>query len=50
MHARRIDPKKELRAGKIGGPIVIAEGYATAASLHEATKRPVVLRLRRRAT
>ena len=40
MHA--IDPKKELRAGKIGGPIVIAEGYATAASLHEATKRPVV--------
>ncbi len=34
-----IDPQKTL--GK--GPIIIAEGYATAASIHEATGRPVVV-------
>jgi phage/plasmid primase-like uncharacterized protein len=36
MHV--IDPNRSL--GK--GPIIIAEGYATAASIHEATGRPVV--------
>ena len=36
MHV--IDPNRTL--GK--GPIIIAEGYATAASIHEATGRPVV--------
>ena len=38
------DPKKELGSApeKLAGVIVIAEGYATAASVHEAVKRPVV--------
>ena len=32
-----IDPKKEAASG----PIIVAEGYASAATLHEATCRPV---------
>ena len=42
MHA--LDPKKELGSApeKLAGAIVVAEGYATAASVHEAVKRPVV--------
>ena len=42
MHV--LDPKKELGSDleKLGGAIIIAEGYATAASVHEAVKRPVV--------
>ena len=38
-----IDPNKELHRApeKVSGSIVIAEGYATAASVHEATGRPV---------
>ena len=38
------DPKSELGSPseKLSGAIVVAEGYATAASVHEAVKRPVV--------
>jgi phage/plasmid primase-like uncharacterized protein/antirestriction protein ArdC len=35
----KIDPNKSLG----DGPIIVAEGYATGASIHEATGRPVII-------